>query len=358
MRAVRVVSLILTFVLVPLGLTGGPTQREQQSSLALAAPQYQLFVPAVFPKGADPHAVLNELNRLRSWGNIPPVAENLAWNDGAVKHSRYMVMNQQIVHEEDPANRWYTPEGDAAGRNSDIIAYYSFDGTNEVDLLRILATGPFHMIGLIDPFLTTVGYGSYQDPKTGLIALTVDVLRGLDESSNPKVSFPLVWPADGATIDLDAYLGGEVPDPLAACPDNTVPTGLPFYIFDPAEADNPPPITTTLTVDGDDNPVCSFNALTFPSSTGIAQVPPRVAGIRASSAVGEARAALRMHHVSLVTIPRYRFGSWHDLPKGDPLPVHIRETVTSKFGSWASKPGSQPINVDYTPANFGSWHNN
>src|SRR5690348_9331138 len=121
MRLTRAGFFVLLLLIVALSFIASPERDRLLSRPTYAAASFQLFLPAVFPKGPDPHAVLNELNRLRSWGKIPPVAENLAWNDGAVKHSRYMVMNQQLVHEEDPANRWYTVEGDAAGRKSDII---------------------------------------------------------------------------------------------------------------------------------------------------------------------------------------------------------------------------------------------
>src|SRR5262249_40114467 len=39
---------------------------------------------------------------------------------------------------------------------------------------------------------------------------------------------PVLFPADGRSVPLTSYDGGESPDPLANCPGYTVPTGLPI----------------------------------------------------------------------------------------------------------------------------------
>jgi len=38
------------------------------------------------------------------------------------------------------------------------------------------------------------------------------------------------WPGNGQSVPLRSYGGGEFPNPLAACPGYSVPTGLPIFI--------------------------------------------------------------------------------------------------------------------------------
>src|SRR4051794_2263494 len=63
---------------------------------------------------------LSVLNAYRNAAGIQPVAENATLGAGDGKHSRYMVENGVIQHSEDASNRWYTPEGDDAARNSNL----------------------------------------------------------------------------------------------------------------------------------------------------------------------------------------------------------------------------------------------
>jgi hypothetical protein len=87
---------------------------------------------------------------------------------------------------------------------------------------------PFHSMGMMDPRLTTTGFGSYRYVKSGWeMGATLDVLRG-----NPFTggTYPVYFPGNGTTEPLTSYAGNEFPDPLQACAGYTAPTGLPIWI--------------------------------------------------------------------------------------------------------------------------------
>ncbi len=89
---------------------------------------------------------------------------------------------------------------------------------------------PFHAVGMLDPRLTRVGYGSYREADgKWQMGAALDILRGWG-SSVAGVSFPIRWPGDGSTTPLRAFQVGEYPDPLASC-GYSAPTGLPILLF-------------------------------------------------------------------------------------------------------------------------------
>jgi hypothetical protein len=87
---------------------------------------------------------------------------------------------------------------------------------------------PFHALGMMDPRLTSTGFGAYREVRSGFEAgFSLDVLHG-----NPGTggTYPVYWPGNGKTVPLRTYNGNEFPDPLQACPGYTVPTGLPVFV--------------------------------------------------------------------------------------------------------------------------------
>lgn len=140
-----------------------------------------------------------------------------------------MVKNDYLGHSEDPGNPWYTPEGLAAAQNGNT--FVSSNATaSDTYAIDFWMRGPFHAVALIDPALQQVGYGSYREADGGWqMAATVDVARG-QGTVPPTTTFPIEYPGDGETISLLSYAGGEWPDPLAACPGYSTPTGLPIIL--------------------------------------------------------------------------------------------------------------------------------
>ena len=161
--------------------------------------------------------------------NIQPVTENAAWSGWCWKHSRYVVKNDAWGHFENPGLPWYTPEGDYAARHSNLT-YGSRLTLLDKEMIQAWMKGPFHALGMIDPKLLQVGFASYrEDIGTTKAVGTLDVLSGRGPIP-PSVSYPVMWPANGKTVDLRSYHGLERPDPLTSSPGYTAPTGLPITL--------------------------------------------------------------------------------------------------------------------------------
>lgn len=169
------------------------------------------------------------VNSMRALAALPPLTLNPDWNDGAAKHARYMVKNDYIGHDEDPTNPWFTPEGRDAARSGNVLVSSNINmGVEEA--IDMWMQGPFHALGILDPALRETGFGIYRE-AVGVrhFGATLDVLRG--RSAVPEtVTFPVMWPGDGATVHLTTFPGNEFPDPLSSCPGYTAPTGLPIIV--------------------------------------------------------------------------------------------------------------------------------
>jgi len=173
---------------------------------------------------------LAQINLYRAMAKLPPIAENLTWSAGCAAHARYMVKNAAPGHSEDVDNPWYTPEGELCAQRGNVFVYSSteIEDTAPIDGWM---QGPFHALGLIDPRLVSVGYGTYRQ-AIGLwrMGATLNVLQGLEWNLGASTAYPVLWPAEGASSPLSAYTGSENPDPLASCPDFSVPSGLPIVM--------------------------------------------------------------------------------------------------------------------------------
>jgi len=173
---------------------------------------------------------LTYLNQYRRQANLPPLSENSDWSQGDYNHARYMVKNDIITHTEDSTNPWYTPEGDLAARNSNLMVSTSSD-YSYAQAIDSWMQGPFHALGILDPKLQQTGFGIYHESvgryQTGA---GLDILRGRSNSLPVGITFPILWPGNGQTTNLDRYPGNESPDPLTSCKGYSAPTGLPIII--------------------------------------------------------------------------------------------------------------------------------
>ncbi|MBI1295872.1 hypothetical protein GC175_13035 [bacterium] len=185
-------------------------------------------VPTATPPPTLAPQWLALVNEYRDMARLPHVSENEIWSHGDWLHARYMVKNDVSQHFEDPNNEWYTPEGDAAARASNLTSSYQVDAT-DVYAIDSWMQAPFHAVGILDPRLAQVGYGVYREAGGGRqMAAALDVIRGI--SSLPSdIQFPIVWPADGTTVPLTEHWG-ENPSPLTSCPGYETPSGLPIIL--------------------------------------------------------------------------------------------------------------------------------
>ena len=209
---------------------------------------------------------LGRVNQFRSLAGLAPVTENPTWSQGGILHSQYLVNNNVSGHVQDPNNPWYTPEGDAAGQSGNVTTSSALS-RSPVNAIDGWMDAPFHAIGMIDPRLTRVGFGSYSEANGGVqSAATLDVLRGLDGGG--AASYPVKWPGDGTTVPLTSYSGGEYPDPLAGS-GFTAPSGLPVYLQLGSGTLTPTVTASSFRVGGVELPHIVFDETTYmnPDST-------------------------------------------------------------------------------------------
>lgn len=223
------VYLIFLVVLIT-GLASPNTVRAEED---ITAPTGEIYLPVLVRSSNNPApqaepAWLTYLNNFRAMADLPPVTEVAEWGVGAGYHSRYIVKNDVLEHTEDQDNPWYTPEGLAAAQASNLAANSQ---TTASDFYAIEAwmQAPLHALGILDPALLKVGFGSYREADGGLqMGATLNVINGLGEIP-PAVQFPIRWPKDGATVPL-AFFWGETPNPLTSCPGYEAPAGLPVIL--------------------------------------------------------------------------------------------------------------------------------
>ncbi len=205
---------------------------------------------------------LTYINSMRALASLPPLALNAAWSDGAAKHARYMVKNDYIGHDEDPTNPWFTPEGRDAARSGNVLVSSNINmGVEEA--IDMWMQGPFHALGILDPALRETGFGIYRE-AVGVrhFGATLDVLRG--RSTVPDtISFPVMWPGDGATVHLTTFPGNEFPDPLSSCPGYTAPTGLPIIVQFGNGSTTPRVTASSFTQGTTELPHCVFDETTY-----------------------------------------------------------------------------------------------
>ena len=136
-------------------------------------------------------------------------------------------MNDLVTHYETAGTPYYTAAGDTAARDGNIYVS-SFTSTADTQAIDWWMGAPFHAMGLMDPRLTSTGFGSFRVVKSSWqMGATIDVLRG---NSFTGGTWPVLFPGNGTTEPLTSYSGYEWPDPLQACPGYAMPTGLPIFV--------------------------------------------------------------------------------------------------------------------------------
>ena len=170
---------------------------------------------------------LDRFNQWRISTGVGRVTENSTFSSGDALHAQYMVLNDLVTHYETPGTPYYTAAGDTAAKNSNIYVSSS-TATTDTQAIDWWMQAPFHAMGMMDPRLSTTGFGSYRYVKSGWqMAAAVNVVQG---NSFTGGTYPVYFPGNGTSEPLTSYVGGEFPDPLQGCSGYTVPTGLPVFI--------------------------------------------------------------------------------------------------------------------------------
>ncbi|HEY2663148.1 MAG TPA: FHA domain-containing protein [Candidatus Binataceae bacterium] len=233
-----------------------------------------LSVPRAATSVAQPDW-LARVNYYRAMAKLPPVVEDSALSDGDLKHARYLVENYPEVikkdgslgaaaHSEEDTNSWYTPEGSAAARNSDV-----YDGCNKMsreDQVDGWVVGPFHRLSILNPDLAAVGYGRYDKDRCWSAALDLHLTRKSIAGRPLSVSFP----ADGSMIPTPDFDGNEWPPPLAGCPGYAQPVGFPITLQTRWKGIEPP-VAHLLTKNGKAVAHCELDQANYANANQVEQ---------------------------------------------------------------------------------------
>jgi Cysteine-rich secretory protein family len=172
-------------------------------------------------------AWLSRLNTWRTSTGLSTLTENTTWSQGDYDHALYMVRNDLVTHYETTGVPYYSVAGDTAARNGNIQVSSTTSSTDD-QAIDWWMEAPFHAMAMMDPRLTSTGFGSYRLVKSGWQeGATLDTSRGRSSSGG---TYPVYFPGNGTTEPLTTYTGGESPNPLQACSGYTAPTGLPVFI--------------------------------------------------------------------------------------------------------------------------------
>jgi hypothetical protein len=231
--AFGILTLILGLWLIPAEIS--PVQASSAGEMPTqlqATYAFTNYLPIVVKSTSlpspPPENWLDAVNYYRRMAGLPDVSENITYSTGDRYHARYMVKNDYIGHSEDPANSWYTVEGAQAAATSNAMVSSNVNAT-DLDAINMWMDGPFHALGILDPELHEVGFGSYRENiGSWRMGAALDVIRGLG-SLPPTISFPIYFPGDGTYMPLLTH-SGESPSPLTSCPGYTEPSGPPIML--------------------------------------------------------------------------------------------------------------------------------
>ena len=169
---------------------------------------------------------LDRFNAWRASTGTSALTENATWSAGDYNHALYMVQTGQVTHSESTAYPQYTASGATESGYSNIFVSSS-TSTTDAQSIDWWMGAPFHAMGMMDPRLTTTGFGSYRSTAYSpwQMGAAVDVGQGMTAAGQ----YPVYFPGNGSTEPLTAYSGNEFPDPTgpSGCPGYS---GLPLFI--------------------------------------------------------------------------------------------------------------------------------
>ena len=183
------------------------------------------------PSSTEP-GWLKRVNYYRAMVKLPPIVEDPAASSGDRAHTTYIVKNFHDaimssglgaeMHTEDPASANFTPEGLEAAKSSDMDVWsmrgVSNDGwgSPEWSIDGWMAL-PFHRMPILNPRLTTAGFGLYCESEA--CAAGLNLLKGSQGKmpAGAESSLPIEFPPDGGTVALRSF-ENEWPNPLTSCP--------------------------------------------------------------------------------------------------------------------------------------------
>jgi hypothetical protein len=180
------------------------------------------------------------VNYYRAMVKLPPVVEDPESSKGDQAHTTYIVRNFHDsiehdglgaeMHNEDSGKPGFTREGLEAAKSSDMDVWsmrgVSRDGWGSPEWsIDGWMSLPFHRMPILNPRLTTAGFGLYCESEA--CAAGLNLLKGSQGKMPPGAakSLPIEFPPDGGSVAIRSF-ENEWPNPLTSCPGYDAPSGL------------------------------------------------------------------------------------------------------------------------------------
>lgn len=223
---------------------------------------------------------LTYVNQFRTMGNLPALTESPLLTNGSLDHARFMVLNDQCcAHSQNINNPLYTAAGYDAAVNGNIFSS-SWNGNTMENAMNFWISAPFHLIGIIDPALSEVGYGDYrQDVGVFHMSAVLDVRSNINSGVDvPDSTYPTFFPGNGSETFVVRRSLPEWPEPLEhpTCANFAIPTG-PALMMMIGNGDKTPIVTESRILrDGiTDVDFCYFTELSYQNPDFYAQLTGR-----------------------------------------------------------------------------------
>ena len=197
---------------------------------------------SVGPYDPDTYQALSAVNRIRSTAGIPPWRLSLPLEAASRAHSRFFLHNiprygtlTDSVHSEQPGWPLF------AGRTPwarDVAFGYNGDGDSEVmafgvgtgEAVRLWLDSVYHRFGLLDPGLTSMGFGIAGKASRNQDLPVTTLNAGFESRAEVPNGRAIVWPVPGQRGVPPAFEAGEMPDPLANFQGASYPAGYPITV--------------------------------------------------------------------------------------------------------------------------------
>ncbi len=158
--------------------------------------------PAVLPSPPpDKNNVQAYINYFRALAGAPAVSLDGTLNNNCWLHGRYMAENNVLTHQEDPANPWYTPQGQVCAGNGNAWmggAFYQ-PYWQPYHAIEGWMGSVGHRLWLLYPTTPVFGFGFYT-AANNRAAAGLDVLSHFNSTADMSYpNWPVRYPASGQT---------------------------------------------------------------------------------------------------------------------------------------------------------------
>lgn len=233
-KPVRAGGLYNAAAFVPKGLLKSDAAYDVKASAQLEGKPWELSWTFTTEDDGDSKGIwakkaVAKLNAYRAQAGLKPVTLDEKLSRGCLAHARYLVINEGHpaleglkAHDEDQSLPGFSEEGRTAGKASDIAI-----GDNEpLDGLDGWMATLYHRTPIMEPGLTTVGFGCARGRRQGWVTV-LNVASGRGKSSRAE---PVLYPVPNQTdVPLNFPNGGEEPNPIPE--DKTGRAGFPITAF-------------------------------------------------------------------------------------------------------------------------------